>query len=131
MKEKKISIIIADDNENFLEAMVFLLSKNTSYNVIHSCSNGVELLEACKFNKPDIIITDLNMPVMDGVNAVKEIRELYPKIPVIALTMYYENVIIQPIIDLGFNGYIYKPHVSKRLDDVIDRVLSKKSNLIF
>ena len=131
MKEKTIDIIIADDNENFLEAMVFLLSKNKSYKVLHSCSNGSQLLDACKFNKPDIIITDLNMPVMGGVDAVKEIRQIYPKIPVIALTMHYENVVIQPIIDLGFNGYIYKPHVSKRLDDVINRVLSKKSNLIF
>nr|WP_321408430.1 response regulator transcription factor [uncultured Carboxylicivirga sp.] len=127
MENEKIRIVIAEDNAQFLEALLLMLGKNNQYLVIDTCNNGIELVDSCRTNKPDLIITDLNMPEMNGADAIKQVRIIYPKIPVIALTMHFESVVIQPIIDMGFNGYIYKPHVSKRLFTVIERVLSKRN----
>ena len=129
MLKEEINIIIADDNKQFIEGLKVVLKKCSRYTVIDSCTNGMELTESPYLYKADLLITDLEMPVMNGIEAVKKINYKYPRLPVIVLTMHLEKVFLQDIISAGIKGFVYKPDVSIKLIEVISQVLD--NNFVF
>lgn len=104
---KKTNIIIADDHSIFLEGITALISSNT-INVIANCKNGQEVLDVLKTQKPDLVISDINMPIMDGITLTKKIKKLYPDIKIMMLSMYEEKYIINKALKGGADGYISK-----------------------
>lgn len=104
---KKINLIIADDHSIFLEGITALISSNT-INVIANCKNGQEVLDTLKTQKPDLVISDINMPVMDGITLTKKIKKLYPEIKIMMLSMYEEKYIINKALKGGADGYMSK-----------------------
>ena len=129
MIAENINIIIADDNETFLEVLKLILAKNKKYNIIETCYNGEELLECKMLHKADLILCDIEMPVFDGIEATRRINFNYPKLPVIALTMHIEKIYLTDIIMAGFKGFIYKPEIKDKIHEVIEEVLN--DNFIF
>ena len=111
-KSKTINIIIADDHTIFLEGITALISSE-NINVVANCKNGQEVLDFLKNQEVDLVITDINMPVMDGITLVKKITKLYPKTKIMILSMYEERHIINKAIKAGANGYMSK-NVGKR-----------------
>jgi DNA-binding NarL/FixJ family response regulator len=111
-KSKTINIIIADDHTIFLEGITALLSSKY-INVVANCKNGQEVLDFLKKQEVDLVISDINMPVMDGITLVKKITKLYPKTKIMILSMYEERHIINKAIKAGANGYMSK-NVGKR-----------------
>ena len=111
-KSKTINIIIADDHTIFLEGITALLSSKY-INVVANCKNGQEVLDFLKKQEVDLVISDINMPVMDGITLVKKITKLYPKTKIMILSMYEERYIINKAIKAGANGYMSK-NVGKR-----------------
>jgi DNA-binding NarL/FixJ family response regulator len=103
-----IDIIIADDHELFRDGLKLTLSKVKEFNLLFEAKDGVELLEALKTCKPQIVITDIKMPKMDGIEATKEISEKYPSIGIIALSMFDENDLVMEILEAGAKGYLVK-----------------------
>lgn len=110
MEEKKISVIITDDHKLFRKGIIALLEDFDFIGETNEASNGVELLTLLTKLKtlPDVILLDLSMPVMDGVEAHKQIRKLYPEIKVIILTMEDDEQYILHLISEGVNGYLLK-----------------------
>ena len=106
-KSKTINIIIADDHTIFLEGITALISSEY-INVIANCKNGQEVLDFLKAQYVDLVISDINMPVMDGITLVKKIKKLYPKTKIMMLSMYEERHIINKAIKAGANGYMSK-----------------------
>ena len=106
-KRKTINIIIADDHTIFLEGITVLISSKY-INVVANCKNGQEVLDFLKEQKVDLVISDINMPVMDGITLVKKITKLYPKTKTMMLSMYEERHIINKAIKAGANGYMSK-----------------------
>ena len=102
-----INLIIADDHSIFLEGITALISSNT-INVIANCKNGQEVLDTLKTQKPDLVISDINMPVMDGITLTKKIKKLYPEIKIMMLSMYEEKYIINKALKGGADGYMSK-----------------------
>jgi len=110
MESKKIKIVIADDHKLFRKGIIALLEDFDFIGEIEEASNGAELLEIlAKTNLlPDVILLDLNMPVMDGLEAQKNIRKLYSGIKIIILTMQDDEQYILHLIAEGVNGYLLK-----------------------
>jgi len=104
---KTIDIIIADDHSIFLEGITSLISSKT-INVIANCKNGQEVLDILKTKKADLIISDINMPVMDGITLTKKIKKLYPETKILMLSMYEEKYIINKAMKGGADGYMSK-----------------------
>jgi DNA-binding NarL/FixJ family response regulator len=105
--ETQIKIIIADDHSIFMEGISALISSDKIL-IIANCKNGQEVLDTLKNTKVDLVISDINMPVMDGITLTKKLKKLYPEIKIIILSMYEEKYIIKKAIAAGADGYMSK-----------------------
>tara|TARA_B110001469_G_scaffold98972_1_gene95840 strand:+ start:1326 stop:1994 length:669 start_codon:yes stop_codon:yes gene_type:complete len=121
-KNKTINIIIADDHTIFLEGITALISSEY-INVVANCKNGQEVLDFLKKQEFDLVISDINMPVMDGITLVKKITKLYPKTKTMMLSMYEERHIINKAIKAGANGYMSKNAGKKELLNAIENCM--------
>ncbi|HBY68564.1 MAG TPA: DNA-binding response regulator [Flavobacteriaceae bacterium] len=120
----KINVVIADDEELFRVGMVHILSRDPAIEVIYQASNGSELLEylASSEQLPDIIITDIKMPELNGVEATKAIRQAYGEIGIIALTTYNTKPFIRNMIDVGASAYLVKNSPPEKVLHTIKQV---------
>ncbi len=105
---KKIRLIIADDHEIFLDGFRLMISKFTDIDLIGEAANGRELLELATQHLPDVIITDIKMPIMDGIEATKKIALQFPTIGIIGLSMFDEDDLIVDMLEAGANGFLIK-----------------------
>ncbi|MCX6316844.1 MAG: response regulator transcription factor [Bacteroidetes bacterium] len=103
-----IKIAIADDYPVFRDGLKAILSSAPDISVILEADNGAELLDALPTCLPDIILMDLKMPVMGGMEATKLVRERYPQIKVLVISMYEDEVFISHLVKTGANGYLLK-----------------------
>jgi DNA-binding NarL/FixJ family response regulator len=105
-----INIAIADDQKLFRRGMAALVSTFPNMSLIFEAENGKELLSLCESCavKPDIILLDLSMPEMNGLDALKILKEKYPKIGVIVLTIHEAENFILTTVQAGANGYLAK-----------------------
>ncbi len=121
----KINIIIADDHKLFRKGIIALLEDFVFVDQINEAENGKELLTLLKGMEklPDLILLDLRMPVMDGVEAHQQIRELYPDIKVVILTMEDDEQFILHLIGQGVNGYLLKNTDPDEMETAIQKVI--------
>lgn len=117
-----ISVVIADDHEIFRDGLKLMLSKAENITVVGEASNGKELLQAADRCSPDVVITDIKMPVMDGVEATRHIMEHHPEIGIIALSMFDEEQLILEMLEAGALGYLLKNSDKTELVRAIDCV---------
>ncbi len=103
-----IKIAIADDYKIFREGLKVGLSADENLEVIMEADNGEDLLKALETNTPDVIIMDLKMPIMDGMEATIAVRKKYPAIKVLVVTMYDDDKFIIHLMENGANGYLLK-----------------------
>ena len=105
-----INIAIADDQKLFRKGMVALLSTFDNITLLFEAGNGLELLQLCEQAevKPDVILLDLSMPEMNGLDALKILKQKYPSIAVIVLTIHEAENFILATIQAGANGYLAK-----------------------
>ncbi len=104
----KIKIAIADDYKIFREGLKVGLSADDALEVILEADNGEDLLKGLQDSNPDVIIMDLKMPIMDGMEATKEVRKKYPSIKVLVVSMYEDDKFIIHLMENGANGYLLK-----------------------
>ncbi len=124
---KKIEILIADDHKMVREGIRSVIENTPDIVITDEVSNGVEALIKLEKNKYDIILTDISMPKMDGVELMKEITKKYPGLKVIALTMMGEGQHIKQMLKSGAKGYLLKNCGSNELITAIKKV-SKGEN---
>lgn len=103
-----IKIAIADDYKIYRDGLKVGLSADENMEVIFEADNGEELMKGLETNSPDVIIMDLKMPIMDGMEATKEVRKKYPTIKVLVVTMYDDDKFIIHLMENGANGYLLK-----------------------
>ena len=125
-----LTLTLADDHPLFREGLAVLLREQTKVplKILATVNDGIELMESLEEKQPDIILLDLNMPRRDGLNVLPEIRELYPAIKVIALTMYQDAKFIKEVIDLGGKGYLLK---SSSLEDLLGAIREVQEGYVF
>lgn len=125
--DKTIRMILVDDEMLFRKGISFLLTREKNIEVLFEASNGLELMEFLKGDnpKPDIIIMDLKMPFLNGIEATKIIRKDYPDIKIIALTSYDSKSFIANMIDVGAVSYLVKNATPQELFATINEVAGK------
>ena len=116
----KPTLLVAEDNESNYFLMSSLLEDD--YNLIHAW-NGREAVELFSEKNPDLILMDINMPLMDGYEATRNIRQLSGSVPVIAVTAYAFSSDRTRIMESGFDSYVSKPVNADRLLSEISRLL--------
>jgi DNA-binding NarL/FixJ family response regulator len=117
-----IQILIVDDHQMFLDGLKTLLVKEKNLNVVGEANTGREALELLAKIHVDLVITDINMPVMSGTELTKQIKKDYPNIKVLVLTMYNDREIIHEIVMTEAEGYILKNSNKKELLNAINRI---------
>lgn len=122
-----IKIVLVDDELLFRKGISFLLEREANIEVVFEASNGVELINFLHQVSilPDIIMTDLKMPFLDGVEATKIIHKEFPDIKIIALTSYDSNSFVANMIDMGASSYIVKSATPQELIKTITEVAYK------
>jgi DNA-binding NarL/FixJ family response regulator len=123
----KIKVLLADDHTIVLEGLKEVLSNYEDTEVCGVVYNGKEALEFAENNSVDVVILDINMPVMDGLSCARKLKELYPAIRIIILTMYAQKSFIEEIVSIGVDGCLLKNNTGKELREAILRVMSGKS----
>jgi DNA-binding NarL/FixJ family response regulator len=104
----KIKIAIADDYPVYREGLQVTLSANENLEVIFEADNGRELLEKMALQLPDLVIMDYKMPEMDGMAATRIIKDKYPAVKVLVISMYQDEKFIRHLMDNGADGYLLK-----------------------
>ena len=124
---EKINIVIADDEQLFRSGIRFILERETNFNISFETENGKKLLDFLRTTKefPDIILMDLNMPEMNGVEATKIIHKTHPNIKIVVLTSYNSKSFITNMIDVGASSYLVKNTSPKMVVHTINEVHKK------
>ncbi len=105
---KVIEYVIADDHKIFRQGLKLTLGTDPSLKCAGEAGNGVELLALLEIRQPDVVLLDIKMPDMDGIEALGRIRSQYPDLRVLILTMYEEEHFIIHLMETGANGYLLK-----------------------
>ena len=117
--QEPIKVIICDDHVLYRAGVKTTLSAKKDIKVIAEADNGVHLLNLIKSLQPDVILLDIQMPIMDGITALPEIKKICPNTKVIMLTMLEDNSMITKLMELGANSYLSKTSDSEVIYEAI------------
>ena len=118
-----IKILIVDDHKLIRDGITSFLSDSSKYEITDEVSDGLEAINSIKQNAPDLIITDLIMPNMDGMELISFVKKEFPSINIIVLSMVDETQYIRQVLKLGANGYLLKNSGIDEVKAAIDAVM--------
>jgi len=126
MENNKIHIAIVDDHTLFRNGVAALMAEFDELEMVFEAENGQQLQQAlAKHGKPDVILMDINMPVMDGYASTKWVKQNYPKIRVLALSMFEDDKAVIQMIKCGAGGYVLKESRPRELLEAIKAIHEK------
>jgi len=125
----KIRVLIVDDHTLVRDGIRALLMLAADIEVIGEASNGMEAMEKIKELLPDVVLLDLAMPIMNGLDTTRKIRKEFPKTKVLALTQYDDSEYVIPVIEAGARGFITKSSAFSELASAIQAVYRGDSYL--
>src|SRR5215207_1311812 len=120
-----IRIVLADDHEIFRDGFKVMIKKQPSVQLVGEAANGEELIALTSQLRPDVIITDIKMPVMDGIEATKRLTADFPEIGIIALSMFDEENLIVEMLEAGAKGYLLK---NAHKDEILEAIKTVDRN---
>lgn len=121
-KMEKINVMIVDDHSLIREGLKQLLEFDGTIKVVGEASNGIECLEKITICNPDVLLLDINMPEMNGIEVLKKMKEDGTQIKVLILTVHNEMDYLMKAVDIGVDGYILKDSESSELKKAIRAV---------
>jgi len=124
-----VRLIIADDHRLFREGLANLLSDSKDIEIIAEAENGIDVIEKAKELNPDVIVMDIGMPLLNGVDATVRLFKELPAIKVIALSMHSEKQYIKGMLEAGASGYLFKNCAYDELIEAIHTVNAGKKYL--
>ncbi|MFT6851134.1 MAG: two-component system nitrate/nitrite response regulator NarL [Sphingobacteriales bacterium] len=108
-------IVIADDHQMFIDGIKALLVNQPDIEIVGEALNGEEVLKTVNSKPVDIILMDINMPVLDGIETTRQLQQKHPKVKVMMLTMYKNAEFIDQLMAIGAKGYLLKNTGKKEL----------------
>jgi len=121
-----IRVLLADDHEILLESLATSINTSDTIEVVATATNGEEVIRKLEVHEVDVLVCDMQMPVMDGISTVLQVRQLYPNIKILMLTMLDDVEPITKAIQAGASGYILKKSKKTELENAILAVASGK-----
>lgn len=121
-----VRIALADDHKLIRAGISMILNEQDEFEVVIQASNGQELLDGIHSAQPDVILLDLEMPVLSGPDTLAEIRKNNLSIPVLILTMHNNDAFILQMMEMGANGYLIKNTDPEEVVDAIRKVMESK-----
>jgi DNA-binding NarL/FixJ family response regulator len=126
---QKIRVLVVDDHTIVRDGICALLALAGDIEVIGEAANGSEALKMAKELEPDVVLMDITMPIMDGLEATRRIHKEFPRIRVLALTQYDDKEYVFPVIEAGASGFISKVAASLELTSGIRSIYQGDSYL--
>lgn len=123
-------VLLVDDERWVRKALMWSIRKlNLSLQIVHECENGLQALDWIKQNEVDLVLTDIRMPVMDGLTLVKELNQLELKLDCIVISVHDEFQIVQQAIRSGVTDYLLKPIEEEDLKACLEKWLYKQKEV--
>jgi len=126
--KNRISLVIADDHEIFRDGLALMLAKQESVELVGQAGDGHELIRLVDESKPDMVLTDIKMPRLDGIAAARVLLGRYPGLKIIALSMFEEEDLIVEMLEAGARGYLLK-NADKQ--EIMEAILTVDEGNIF
>ncbi len=120
-RAEKVRVLLVDDHQVVLEGLRRILELDEEIEVVGEARNGYEAISKATHLSPDIIVMDLKMPGMDGITAVRELKQRLPRVNVLMLTLYAEDFVEQAI-EAGASGYLLKDSSSEQITSALHQV---------
>ncbi len=127
MNNQVIRIGLADDEELFRKGIAFILEREPDLEVVFEAENGQKLLDKLEQSNPlpDVVLTDLKMPMLNGIEATREVVKKYPSVKVIALTSYNTRAFIANMVDIGAAAFLVKNSTPKTVTHTVREVMNR------
>lgn len=126
IENKRIKIAIADDHQIVLEGFESILNNDPCFKIIATANNGNQVLDILETSPIDIVLLDLNIPVLNGLETTKIIKIKYPNVKILILTMFDDAMHIKEMIDAGVDGYLLKNSSKSSLIRAIESIMEGK-----
>jgi NarL family two-component system response regulator LiaR len=129
LEHKPITVLLVDDHEVVRKGLCASLEAHREFTVVGEAASGVEAVKLAREHVPDVILMDLTMPGMDGVEATRQVKNISPRTQVIVLTSYHEDEHIFPALQAGATSYILKDVTMDELAEAIQRTAQGEATL--
>lgn len=116
-----IRLAIAEDHQSFIDGIKLLLENEEDILVVGTANDGEELIDIVRLKQPNVVITDIRMPKLDGINATQQIKKEFPNIKVLGFSMFDQQSAIKQMLNAGASGYLLK---NSPLDEVLKAIRS-------
>lgn len=123
-----ITVAIAEDHQSLVDGISLLMKYEEDITIVGTANDGEELLEIVRAKRPQVVLTDIKMPKIDGIAATKLIKREFPQTKIIAFTMFSQEEAVSQMIDAGASGYLLK---DSPLDEVLNALRSVAAGKTF
>jgi DNA-binding NarL/FixJ family response regulator len=124
---KNLRILIADDHEIIRRGLRALLSSRPDWAICAEAATGREAISKAAEHRPDIVVMDIAMPVLNGLEATRKIRKMLPKTQVVILSLHYSDLLVREVLDSGARSYILKSDASRDLFHAIEALTQHRT----
>jgi DNA-binding NarL/FixJ family response regulator len=128
---KKLRVLIADDHETVRKGVCAILTSRDDIEVCAEARNGEEAVRLTKELQPDIVLMDFTMPVLDGLEASRQILRTFPKLPILMLSTHRLDTLANAAREVGLRGYITKNESGSSLLKAVDKAMRKDPFFVF
>lgn len=119
-----ITVLLVDDHAYIRKGVQYLLDATDDIHVLDTASNGIEAVAKARSLRPDVVIIDISMPLMNGIEATQQIHACCPRTHVLALSIYPDKEYIQSALQAGAQGYVLKDKIGDELVEAIRSLYS-------
>ena len=123
-----ITIAIAEDHQSLIDGIELLLKYNDDFKIVGTANDGERLIEIVNAKQPDVVLVDIRMPKIDGIQATKIIKASYPDTKIVAFTMFDQDDAVKQMLDAGAEGYLLK---DSPLDEVLNAITAVMKGEVF
>ena len=117
-----IRIAIADDHQLVVDGISALLQNNEQVHIVGTANDGSEVLKLVASTQVDVVLMDVTMPTMDGIEATRQLKQAHPDVKILVLTMFNEQAVIEQVLEAGASGYLLKNTGKKEMLEAIAKV---------
>lgn len=122
MNENIIKIAIADDHQMVLDGLQLIISQESSLQMIGTAHNGQEILDLLAKEKVEVLLLDINMPIMNGIDTMKIVGKKYPNLAVLGLSMLDDTIVIKKLVKYGARGFLLKNSGKDKIIEAINEI---------